>query len=129
MLNLFKKFIVVLIAIWLPLFAGNALAVSVSMQLIAGGSHEVQVREVKQHHSDEVVTPHSAPPLVEYMAEGDCGDHYAGCSSVCAFACTAYAVTVNVEVAKITSSVQSPMSVSLQFISTTFKPLLPPPLT
>ncbi len=128
-------------AIWLPLFAGNALAMTVTMQTMTGqtmtgqtivrDSHAVQMRGVESHHSGHVATLHQSPALVGNMAEVHCGVHdqdtHSDCG-VCAFACSGHAVTTSFEIAKISPSLQSPMSVPLRFISTTFKPLLPPPL-
>jgi len=53
MLCIFKKLIAILLAIWLPLFSGNALAGSVAMQSMGGSCHAAvaQQNEYRSHHA------------------------------------------------------------------------------
>lgn len=51
-----RKFVAVLLAVWLPLFSGNALAVSIVMQS-NGGCHDV-VAQQDEHYSPPASATH-----------------------------------------------------------------------
>ncbi len=115
-----RKFIAVLMLLWLPVFTGSALAASVSMllpQSCCSGtamSHEgmsMETGEHQMHHSD------MPAPAGEHDS---CG--------VCQLACTGYLSVPSVEL----SAIQVPMleftPLLITFNSVTFTPLLPPPL-
>jgi hypothetical protein len=52
-----KKFIALLLAIWLPLFSGSALAGAVAMQAKGGDCH-VAVTQLNEHYPHHISTTH-----------------------------------------------------------------------
>lgn len=52
MFRFIRKFVAVLLAIWLPLFSGNALAESIAMQSKAGDCHAAAAQQ-SGHHSQQ----------------------------------------------------------------------------
>lgn len=115
--NTFRKFVAILMLLWLPLFSGSALAATVSMQMQSGSCHDEFM-----HMSDmDMGAQHDEMPATD---EHDSSS----CSSVCHLACTGYLVvpTMALVAVQTFSSVVTPYLVS--FRSITFAPLLPPPL-
>lgn len=128
MSRLSKKFVAILLLLWLPLFSGNALAASVAMQVPSGHCHdeamqmmpdmEMSDMGMDSHHSQHDETPISAD------------EHSSSCNScgVCHLACVGYIAMPSLEaiVRQVSASDATPYLVS--FRSVTFVPLLPPPL-
>lgn len=117
MSRLTQKIIAVLLAVWLPLFSGSALAASVSMQMPAGHCQDETMSmadmgdmDMSAHHMSDTSDQH-AP------ACDSCG--------LCHLACTA-AVPSVVVAAQTAACDVTPYAVS--FRSFTSAPLLPPPL-
>ncbi len=125
-----RKFVAVLMLLWLPLFSASALAASVSMQMPQGGCHEamaehempemadmsgMDMSEHQQHHGE---TPAAAD------------EQSSSCSScgICHLACTAYLAVPAVELDAVQSSTQEIVPYLVSFRSITSAPLLPPPL-
>lgn len=109
-----KKWFAVLLAVWLPLFSGGALATSVTMQLPQHDAcHEMSIDEAVPHHAQ-------APADEHRPACHACG--------VCHLACTGYLTTLNLVglTRQTTPAPATPYRVN--FRSTSFAPLLPPPL-
>lgn len=92
----FRKFIAVLLAIWLPLFGGNALAESIAMHAKGGTCHAVPQQQYG-HHLHQTSAPHqymhqahfaanpglsSSQPDQQYYS---CKDH-----AICHLACCGY---------------------------------------
>lgn len=132
-----RKFIAVLLALWLPFFSGSVLAASVSMQLSAG--------QMQQSHAD--IADMAMPDIMPDMQHGDGCEHHTVSSAtqdhgatqhhhgtscnacgVCHLACSGY-----LAVSALSGlTVQQPGALLavylLSFDSITNIPLLPPPL-
>ncbi|MBY0576246.1 MAG: DUF2946 domain-containing protein [Gallionellaceae bacterium] len=132
MLRAFKKFVAVFLAIWLPLFSGNALAVSVAMQAMDSECPMVaqqddhpwqQASVAHQHNQDQFAGNHdqqNSHPDQQNSPCENCG--------VCHLACSGYLAAVAIEVAELQPLAQSFAAFSVQFQSITPAPLDPPPL-
>jgi len=132
MLHTFGKFIAVILAIWLPLFSGNALAVSVAMQSTGGDHHSIVVQQgepdvhcastMQQH-------PHHAQPAAHEDQSAGHQDQPAGedCGT-CHLACCGYMAAASIEVMEAHPSAKPFVLLSTQFQSITSTPLDPPPL-
>jgi hypothetical protein len=126
------KFIAVILAIWLPLFSGNALAVSVAMQSMGGGHHSVVAQQgephtdcastVQQHtqHARLAADQDQSAGHQEQPAGEDCG--------TCHLACCGYMAAASIEVTDAQPSDRLFTPFSTQFQSITSTPLDPPPL-
>jgi hypothetical protein len=117
-----KKFIAVLMLLWLPLFTGSALAASVSMQLPQGSCHEaamshepVNMSEHHMHHGDI-----PSPSNDKSSPCNNCG--------VCHLACTGYLLVPNVVIAVAQANIRESTPYLVASHSFTSAPLLPPPL-
>ena len=132
-----KQFIAVLLAIWLPLFSGSALAVSIPMQMTNGDCHPVaaQPDENVLHH--DIVLHHHASQHNDQTASNQ--GHAAGqqdqqnssCKdcSVCHFACSGYMVTIAIDASETLLSSQKYHASPVLFQSYSSAPLDPPPLS
>lgn len=121
------KFIAVILALWLPLFSGNALAMSVAMRTTHHGSHSAVAAQQDALHCDSTAQQHAHHAAVapdqsagHQSAAEECG--------VCHLACCGYLAVTSLEV----TGGQPPATVflpaSAQFRSITSTPLDPPPL-
>jgi hypothetical protein len=111
-----RKTIAVLLAIWLPLFSGSALARSVAMQMEQGACHEMHaMQEMDSHH-------HAEPSSADQSGNqhGNCG--------VCHLACGGYLCVQEIKtIAR--AQIDDPLTPYLfSFNSISAAPLLPPPL-
>lgn len=128
----FGKFIAVILAIWLPLFSGNALAVSVAMQSMGGDCHSAaaQQDELKPHCAS-TVQQHAHHEQLAADTELSAGhqDQPAGedCGT-CHLACCGYLAAVSIEVMGAQPSALLYLPATAQFQSITSTPLDPPPL-
>jgi len=122
MSNFVRKFTAVLLAIWLPLFSGGALAASVSMQMQSGSCHEADMETMQDmdeyHHamSDDQSSVHD--------------QHGTSCTvcGVCHLACSGYLgvhAIKNMEILQLAILVTPYL---FSFHSITSIPLVPPPL-
>ncbi|MDO8263820.1 MAG: DUF2946 domain-containing protein [Gallionella sp.] len=125
-----KKFVAVFIAIWLPLFSGNALAVSVAMQTMGSGCHPAAAQQ-DEHHLNHAATA----KLIQSVADQDQSanlqdqqDSGCGNSGICHLACCGYMATVSIKVAVAQPFAQSFTFPSTQFQSIALTLLDPPPL-
>lgn len=106
MLRPIRKFVAVLLAIWLPLFSGNALAESVAMQPKAEDCHAAA--QQNEHLS------HQAPAMHQHVHQAQLAENHAPSSDhhdqqsssgknhvICHLACCGYvAVSVSVIIAE-----------------------------
>lgn len=108
-----RKFIAVLLAIWLPLFSGSALAASVSMQMPDGSCHEMEaMQDMGDHHDADQAPAH----------DQSC------CNALCHLACSGYLAVQpikNPEVLQVAGLITPYL---FSYHSITSIPLLPPPL-
>ena len=134
----FKKFLALVLAIWFPLFSGNAMAASVAMQPM-GWECETGVAKNVEHHT----SPHHASLAVPEKFEAapektDQSFHQqktpdqqkSSCKNcgVCHLACTGYMATAAIKVPADQPLAQSFAPFSSHFQSTTTTPQVPPPL-
>jgi len=130
MFRLFRQFVAVVLAIWLPLFSGNALAVSIAMQSNGSDAHAsiVQPGESHSHHASYM---HQDQAAGHCDQQNDQHDHQSSsCKNcgVCHLACCGYLAAVAIEVAEAQPLAQSFTACSTQFQSVISTPLDPPPL-
>lgn len=134
-----RKFAAVLLAVWLPLFTGNALAVSVGMQSISGNCHTVEQQDLNQspqyvssshqhmHHAQMTTNSDQSSMHQEHIPNGQRSSSHKDCG-VCQLACCGYMATVAIEVAQIKPAAQLFAFSATQFQSFFSAPLVPPPL-
>jgi len=124
MLRLTRKFVAVLMLMWLPIFTGSALAASVSMQLPQSGCNkDVMSQAMSGETMDMNMDEHA---MHQGKMPAPAGEH--NTCGVCHMACTAYLAVpgVDIPVAQIAAREITPYLVV--FHSFTSAPLLPPPL-
>lgn len=119
-----RRFVAVLLLLWLPLFSGNALAATVSMQMPHGSCHEAAAAQTMAHEDMAEHHQHHG----EMPAAQD--EHGPSCSAcgVCHLACTAYLGIPSVEMAAVQTGAREVTPYLVIFHSVTFAPLVPPPL-
>ena len=119
-----RKFIAVLLVIWLPFFSGSALAASVAMQMMSGDCNVSATFESEHHasvaHYDELVQI-SDQHNQQSSGCNDCG--------VCHFACSGYLANVADMVMARQQSMSVYVTFSNQIRSYISAPLDPPPLS
>lgn len=132
MLRLPKKFSAVLLAVWLPLFGGNALAATIVMQPMNGDCHGAQQ---VSHSSQHVSALHQHMHHAQLAASGNqpAGPHHSQDSpcnncGICQIACSGYLASLVTDFKEVQLSSQSFTLSSAQFQSYTSAPLDPPPL-
>lgn len=120
-----RKFIAVLLLLWLPVFTGSALAASVSMLLPQDSCHEAAM-EGMSHDAMDTGEHH--------MHHGDMpattDEHSPSCSAcgVCHLACTGYLAMPGPDQAAMQPAAREATPYLVAFNSFTSVPLLPPPL-
>lgn len=134
MSHLPRKFVAILMLLWLPLFSGNALAVSMVMQAMGSGHHGAVAQQDEPHmHCPATAQQHTQHTRLaadqdrsaghqdqQNSAGEDCG--------TCHFACGGYMATASAKVVEAQPLVRLFTSPSSQFQSVTLTPLDPPPL-
>jgi len=124
-----RKLIAVILAIWLPLFSGNALAMSVAMQAMRGGCDSVAAQQDESHcastqqhaRHDQLAAEQDQSSSHQGNAGDDCG--------TCHLTCCGYLAAASVEAMGDQPSALLFQPVSTQFQSFTSAPLDPPPLS
>lgn len=133
-----RQFVAVLLAIWLPLFSGNALAASVAMQSTRGDCHPVAAQVALQSHEHHMHHDATTPPLhidqLDASQDQSAGQHDPQDSSckdcgVCHFACSGFLANAAIEITEAGFSTQVYAASSTPFQSFTSAPLDPPPLS
>jgi hypothetical protein len=121
-----RKFVAVLMLLWLPVFTGSALAASVSMQLPQSGCHESEIAQTMSHEGMDRGEHHMHHG--ETPAPAD--EHSPSCSScgVCHLACTGYLVVTDLPMASVQTAALETTPFLVVFHSFTSAPLVPPPL-
>lgn len=125
MFRLSRKFVAVLMLLWLPIFNGSALAATVSMQMVQGGCHEAAPQTMA----------HDAASMGEHhMHHGEmpvpADEHSPSCTAcgVCHLACTGYLAVPGVELIAVQTTAREVTPYLVVFHSITSAPLVPPPL-
>jgi hypothetical protein len=134
MFHAIKKFVAIFLAIWLPLFSGNALAVSVVMQAVNSNSKMVAQQDC--HSPQRTLAAHqhtenqdqSAGNYDQQNSHPDRQNSPCKDCGVCHLACSGYLATMVIEAVKFQSMDQLFAAFSAQFQSITSAPLDPPPL-
>jgi len=112
MASTLRKFIAVILIIWLPLFSGNALAVA--LQVMSGD--EIIMHEAHEHCASSA------------QADQDqSADHQERCGT-CHLVCCGYLAATAIEMLDAQPSAQLYTQVTTQFQSIISTPLDPPPL-
>ena len=122
MLRLSKKFVAVMLLLWLPVFTGNALATSIIMQMPVGHCHD----DSMQMDDMDIGGMDMGSPLMADAAD----EHNPSCNAcaVCHLACTAYLAVPDVEMVAVQTSALETTPYLVDFHSHISTPLLPPPL-
>lgn len=122
-----------LLAVWLPLFSGYALADSIVMQNMHGDCHGAeqvshpprQVSDLHQHmHQVQLAAS-------EHHSAGQHDSQNSTCNNncgICQLACSGYLAAVTIDVVEAQPSSQTFTLFATQFQSVTTAPLDPPPL-
>lgn len=121
-----NKFVAVFIAVWLPLFSGNALAVSVAVHAIGGAGHAVVAHESEQWESEQC--PHHAPVQDQSADLQDQQDSSCGSTGICHLACCGYIAAVSITVAGVLPFALTNEPSPTRFQSVALTPLDHPPL-
>lgn len=130
-----RRFVAVLLAIWLPLFSGNALANSVAMPSNCGDSRAIAAQQDTQTHQQASAMHqhmhHAQPGLNQDQSAGanDQQDSSSKTGSLCHLTCCAYLATIAAKVPETPLAAQSFTLPSTQFQSYVSAPLDPPPLS
>jgi hypothetical protein len=132
MSRLSRKFVAVLMLLWLPLSGGSALAATVSMQAQQGACHEAAMPEM--HHADAGDHQHhhaeasAAQDAQDQTASNDQPASSCNACGVCHLACSGYLAEPGVAdvAAQVAAQPVTPYLVSFHSITST--PQVPPPL-
>ncbi len=132
-----RKFIAILLAVWLPLFSGSVLAESVSMQLQRGSCHEAAMQKMQlaladnhQHHhaAPGVVHDQSTPDQQKSDQQQDQDGSSCNACGVCHLACSGYLAVPEIKSLVVQQAASVVTHYLFSFHSITSIPLLPPPL-
>ncbi|TAJ79324.1 MAG: DUF2946 domain-containing protein [Gallionellaceae bacterium] len=123
MSHLTRKFVAVLMLLWLPLFTGSVLAAAVSMQMPQSGCHEAAASQAVAH--DDMEQHHHHPQEAPTQDE-----HSSSCSAcgVCHLACTGYLSVASAAIVSLQTTSREVTPYLVAFSSVTSTPPLPPPL-
>lgn len=127
----FRKFIAVMLAIWLPMLSGSALASSVAMQAMGSDCHLAGVKlkgnSSQQlsgsHHHDQLAASHSHETGQHDQQDSSCNN-----CGVCHFACSGFMASLSLTETKIQLLIPGYMLFSTDFQSFSSAPPNPPPL-
>ncbi len=108
-----RKFIAVLLAIWLPLFSGSALTAGVSMQMPHDACHEMEAMQGDHHDVEADQAP---------AHDQSC------CNALCHLACSGYLAVQQISTLDLPNPDASVTPYLFSYHSVTSIPLLPPPL-
>jgi hypothetical protein len=133
MSRLSKKVFAMVLAVWLPLFSGYALADSIVMQNMTGDCQgQQQIAHSMQHDSASQQHMHHVQPAAnDHQPAGQQDSQNSTCNDncgVCQLACSGYFAVTAIDIAVIEPSSQSFALFSTEFQSATIAPLDPPPL-
>jgi len=130
---LLRKFLAFLIAVWLPLFSGNALATSIGMQFMGGDCLTTHVDAVQHSvepsfHNERVPSMQHAHLVAQNEHQGEHKNTPHKSCNICHLACCGYMAVSTSNVAAATSLADLFVPSPESFQSITSAPLNPPPL-
>jgi len=127
MSNLSRKFVAVLMLLWLPLSGGSALAASLAMQAQQGSCHQaaMQHEDMSMHHHDAAA---EQPVAHDHSATQDQADSSCNDCGVCYLACSGYLAVPGLVAMDMPQAVAAKTPYIVSFRSITSTPLVPPPL-
>jgi hypothetical protein len=128
--RLSRKFTAVLMLLWLPVFTGNALAASISMQMPTVDCHESVAEQSMSHEGMDMNMDMSEHHMHHGEMPVPADQHSPSCDScgVCHLACTGYLAVPGVITAAVQTAANETTPYLVFFKSVTSVPLLPPPL-
>lgn len=119
-----RKFVALLLLLWLPLSSASALAATVTMQMQHAGCKEnATLQQMPHDHMSEHHQHHG-------KMHAATGEHKQSCNAcgVCALAGVGYLATPNVEMAVLAAVAHESTPYLIAYRSFTSAPLVPPPL-
>lgn len=131
MSNLTRKFVAVLMLLWLPLSGGSALAATLAMQAQQGSCHQAAVQpddmpmddmDMHSHHDEVMDASH------DHSAMQDQSDPSCNTCGVCHLAGSGYLAMPDLAARGIPQAVVTETPYTVSFRSITSTPLVPPPL-
>ena len=120
-----RKFIAVLLLLWLPLFSASAVAESLAMQMQRGDCHESSEMMMSMSHDD--MMDHGMMHHEAMQASDAEGSSCTSCA-ICHVACSAFLDAPAVAMQFIDSASQPVSFIPETFVSHLSAPLDPPPL-
>jgi hypothetical protein len=122
MSRLSRKFVAVLMLLWLPLFSGSALAATISMQLQRGGCHEAAAAQAMSHEGMDEHHHGGMPAAAD--------EHGPACSAcdICHLVSTGFLAVPSAELVAVQTAAREVTPYLVSFHSFTSAPLVPPPL-
>ena len=124
MSRLAKKFVAVLMLLWLPLFGSSALAASVSMQMQQNGCHEAAASQVMSHEDMAEHHQHHG----DMSAAADEQTPSCNACGICHLACTGYLAVLAAGLVAVQAAALGTTPYLVSYISVSSAPLVPPPL-
>lgn len=127
MSKLTRKFVAVLMLLWLPLSGGSALAASLAMQVQQGSCHQaaMQHEDMSMHHHDAAM---DQAAMHDHSAPQDQADSSCNACGVCHLACSGYLAVPGFAAPDMPQVVAATTPFIVSFHSITSTPLVPPPL-
>lgn len=121
-----RKFIAVLMLLWLPLFSGSALAASVRMQMGHGNCHEAAASQAMEHCSMNMDGHHQHHANMPAKAD----QHSPSCDTceLCHLVGTGYLAVLETAPVAVSGAACDIPPYLVAFESFTSAPLVPPPL-
>ena len=124
MSRLTRKFVAVLMLLWLPLFSSSALAASLAMQLQQGGCHAAAAVQTMSHENTGEHHQHHG----DLSAAAD--EQQPSCSAcgICHLACTGYLAVPEAATVAAQANALEATPYQVSYLSVCSAPLDPPPL-
>lgn len=119
-----RKFVAVLMLLWLPLSGGSALAASLGMQAQQGSCHQAAMQhdDMSMHHHDAM------PAMLDHSASHDQSNTSCNACGVCHLACSGYLAVPDIAAPDMPQAVAATTPYTVSFRSITSTPQVPPPL-
>lgn len=128
MSKLTRKFVAVLMLLWLPLSGASAFAATISMQMQRGAGHEAAMQEMQHADAGEHQHHCGTSDMQDQAGTQEHGDSTCNACGVCHLACSGYLAVPAVAAPEGQASAPLAAPYRVSFHSVVFTPLLPPPL-